>query len=278
MGIPETTNRMRNAPLQALRTMFTGIGRILMAADRPDRTAIPGRRGDDFSNGSGHSRPEPASAASRAQARWRSLDQTGNVRLLSAEDFEDGLDRRTRPTTAASGYARAPEADPWPSPSASDSPDIEAWDFRAPEATVSAAPGLGFPEPEHFISAALGPDFPTAEPPLSATPGLGFPNSEPSVSAAPGLGFPEPERPVSADSPVSAIPDSPVSAEPDYPVSPALPLAAYDSLSLPSIRARLRSLDPAQLRVLIAYEQAHAERPEVLGMFERRIEKLEARG
>jgi hypothetical protein len=55
-----------------------------------------------------------------------------------------------------------------------------------------------------------------------------------------------------------------------------LPLASYDSLSLASLRARLRGLDVAQLRMLLDYERRNAERPEVLGMFERRIEKLES--
>ncbi len=57
-----------------------------------------------------------------------------------------------------------------------------------------------------------------------------------------------------------------------------LPLEGYDELSLPSIRARLRNLDADQLRVLAEYERAHAERADVLGMFERRIEKIEAGG
>jgi hypothetical protein len=176
MGIPDMTNRMKSAPLQALRTMFTGIGRILMSADRPDRVARTGRPENGLSNGSGHSRSGPAPALTPGQARWRSLDQTGNVRLLSAEDFEDGLDHRAGPMAPADADANA----------------------------HAAAPVL----------------------------------------------------------------DSQGPAE--------LPLAAYDTLSLPSIRARLRGLDTAQLRVLLAYEQAHAERPEVLGMFERRIEKLAA--
>ena len=54
------------------------------------------------------------------------------------------------------------------------------------------------------------------------------------------------------------------------------PLAGYDSLTLASIRARLRGLTVSQLRTLAEYEARNAERPEVLGMFERRIEKLEA--
>jgi len=50
----------------------------------------------------------------------------------------------------------------------------------------------------------------------------------------------------------------------------------YDDLSLPSLRARLRSLDAAQLRLLVEYEKANAGRPDVVMMFERRIAKLKA--
>jgi hypothetical protein len=50
----------------------------------------------------------------------------------------------------------------------------------------------------------------------------------------------------------------------------------YDGLSLPSIRARLRGLDAAQLRVLADHEKSGANRADVVTMFERRIAKLEA--
>lgn len=52
----------------------------------------------------------------------------------------------------------------------------------------------------------------------------------------------------------------------------------YDTLTVPSLRARLRNLDPAQLHTLIDYEKAHAGRADVLTMFERRIAKLESDG
>jgi hypothetical protein len=55
-----------------------------------------------------------------------------------------------------------------------------------------------------------------------------------------------------------------------------LPVPNYDALSLPSLRARLRNLDVAQLRTLADYERAHAGRPDVVTMFERRIQKLSA--
>lgn len=171
MVIPQVPDQVKRAPALALRAVFTGIGRILMAADRPQAAAT----GSAATRGSGDEHtPEAApgrtgafaAAAPSPCSRWRSLDQTGNVRLLSADDLGDG-------------------AVPLPS-----------------------------------------------EPPPSEPP----------------------------------------------PSEPALPLANYGQLSLASIRARLRSLDARQLRVLTDYERRNAERPEVLGMLERRIDKLEAGG
>jgi hypothetical protein len=144
MVIPQVPEQLRRGPTLALRAVFAGIGRILMAADRPQAAGPPLA-----------TEPEAGTATG---SRWRSLDQTGNVRLLSAEDA------------------------------------VEA---GAAELTTA-------------------------------------------------------------------------------PAASSLPLARYDELSLASIRAHLRSLDTAQLRVLADYERRNAERPEVLGMLERRIDKLEA--
>jgi hypothetical protein len=55
---------------------------------------------------------------------------------------------------------------------------------------------------------------------------------------------------------------------------PAAPLDGYDELSLPSLRARLRGFDAAKLRALLAYEKAHANRDDVITMFERRLAKI----
>jgi hypothetical protein len=55
-----------------------------------------------------------------------------------------------------------------------------------------------------------------------------------------------------------------------------VPLPNYDTLTVASLRARLRNLDVAQVRQLAAYERTHAGREDVLGMYERRIAKLEA--
>ena len=79
----------------------------------------------------------------------------------------------------------------------------------------------------------------------------------------------------------TAVPD--VSAGPETTAAPeatvasaaaALPLANYDELTIASLRARLRNLSVEQLNELIGYEKEHANREDVISMFERRITKL----
>jgi hypothetical protein len=48
-------------------------------------------------------------------------------------------------------------------------------------------------------------------------------------------------------------------------------LPMYDELSIAQLRARLRNLSVEQLEELLRYEQAHAGRPEFVGMMNRRI-------
>jgi hypothetical protein len=216
MGIPQIADRMRARPTQALRAVFSGIGRILMAADRPP-TAAPSASPSTAASMAGRT------ASATGQAR-RSLDETGNVRLLSRDDLDDG---------SAGGRARADD----------------------PAGPVPASPA--------------GPPFTAPDP---TAPDLAEPDlAEPAAATA------ELEEP---DPAALALPPAlePAPADEDDEDSASLPLAGYDRLSLPSIRARLRSLDAGQLRVLVAYEVTHAERPDVLGMLERRIEKLETGG
>jgi hypothetical protein len=61
----------------------------------------------------------------------------------------------------------------------------------------------------------------------------------------------------------------------ELPDSARLPVPGYDGLTLASLRARLRTLDLAQVRTLLEYERSAANRADVVAMFERRIAKLE---
>ncbi len=184
MGIEQIPEQIKKAPTQGLRAVFAGIGKILMSADRPQAgasasptaQAAPGQAAPGAERGRAPKRPRTRGPVV-PESRWRSLDQTGNVRLLSAEDLDDDSD----PAQTENEPARSRSAEVRPA-------------TTAPPASNQVA---------------------------------------------------------------------------------ELPLPGYDSLSLASIRARLRSLDVAQLRILVEYESKNAERPEVLGMLERRIEKLE---
>jgi hypothetical protein len=181
--------------------VFAGIGRILLSADRQLPGSEPVAAGSAGSGeqlgqaaaGSAGSGEQLAHAAAKREqpgqaplappgSRWRSLDKTGNVRLLSDENTDDDYD--ILPEQRRSSAARK----------------------SAPARLTNRSASIPRPAP----------------------------------------------------------------------AKQTLPLANYDDLSLASIRARLRGLDVSQLRILAEYESKNAERPEVLGMFERRIEKLEA--
>jgi hypothetical protein len=261
--------RKTTAPTHALRAVFTGIGQAFMAADRvkeriteepdaPDaasaadepgpaappssgadgglavrlldqdgterpRSQATGTAGTTPAHGRAGGRaarsPRPRrGAAEPAEPRWRSLDQTGNVRLLSAEDLLDELPPlppadEARHAARVAGYAAAP--------------------VTAPDEPLTAGYSYGNGHREADGTAAE----------LTATATM---------------------TELAAD-------HEPAGHELD---EPRLPVPGYDLLSVASLRARLRNLDVDQVRVLAAYERAHAARPDVVTMFERRVAKL----
>ena len=101
----------------------------------------------------------------------------------------------------------------------------------------------------------------------------GTENSAPTTEAA---------APETTETPETVAPEATVASEvttapettADAADAAALPLPNYDELTIASLRARLRNLTAEQLTVLIEYEKAHANRDDVITMFERRITKL----
>jgi hypothetical protein len=197
MRIPQVTDRMKEAPTQALRAFFSGIGQFLMTAEKTRNG--PGQAGvaagvTTVSGPEQGRNASPAQAADPYSSRWRSLDKTGNVRILEPDELEPETSQRPGPVPAAGPTVRpGPAAEPEP-------------------------PAV--PEPATVPEAVGGPG--------QAWAGL---------------------------------------AE--------LPVPSYDTLSLASVRARLRMLDRDQLTVLLDYERAGARRADFLTMFERRIAKLD---
>ena len=134
----------------------------------------------------------------------------------------------------------------------------------------------------HNHSAARPPASPGS---ATATPAGTAAAAAPAPAGTQGLAAP---APAGADASVAApagteeerpVPATPAAGEPAAAATPAgdtPPLPGYDDLSVPSLRARMRALDAATLRTLLAYEKAHAHRDDVISMFERRLTKIDA--
>jgi len=141
MRIPQqVTERVKEAPAQALRAVFSGIGQVLLVADRiKSRAAEPTRAQPGATERLGQSGQKSA-AGPKDETRWRSLDATGNVRLLSEEDTPEPAAgaEATADAEAATAVAEAPPAEP-PS-DATAPPEVTApADTAAPAETAAPA-------------------------------------------------------------------------------------------------------------------------------------------
>jgi hypothetical protein len=252
---PEVSERVKEAPAQALRAVFSGIGQVLLVADRiksratePPRSPAPPRPAP---------RPQSPAAPAKDQTRWRSLDETGNVRLLSEEDKakdkarDKGTDKGTDKTEAK---AKPPAAPPEPEPAAAGEPEAVVAETAVvvePPAATAEPRAAAAPEPAAMAESAASEPAAVAEPP-----------APPESAASEAVAAPPATTPAAATRLAAA--------------AGALPVPNYDALTVASLRARLRNLDAAQLRVMADYERANADREAVVTMFERRIAKLES--
>jgi hypothetical protein len=256
MPLPQVNDRIKEVPAQALRAVFAGIGQVLLVADKIRNRAVEQVSGVTTVTAPPREAPatkpatepagqpastdkpvtaaqptadaKPAAATGPGSARWRSLDKTGNVRLISEKN--------------AAAPAPASKAVP------TDAVPAEA-------VPTDAVPAEAVP-----TDAVPADALPTDAPPADAGPAEAVP-AEVLAPEGPPAGVPSAEAP---ESPV--VPPGANAA--------GLPLSNYDSLTIPSLRARLRVLSAAQVTALLDYERATQARPAVITMFERRLAKL----
>jgi hypothetical protein len=243
MRIPHVTDRVVGAPAQALRTVLRGLGRLLLAVDGLRRPASEPRR----------DRPE-----SKAQTRWRTLEHSGNVRLLSPDELSpDELDDAPGPWAVATADNGLPaEAGMAAGDELAD--ETTTRNGLAAETETTARNGLAV-HTETTARNGLAAGAETAA------------DTETTASDETAAGTETATHTETATRNGLAAGAETVGGE-----AASLPVPGYDGLSLPSLRARLRGLDTGQLRMLADYERSHAARPDVLGMFERRIVKLDS--
>jgi hypothetical protein len=138
--------------------------------------------------------------------------------------------------------------------------------------------GTGHPQPAPAAPPEEAKEAAAAAPaPQAASPPEPEAAAPPSGTAAAAPEEAAPAREATAPAPEEAA-AAPAAPEPAPAAAPAggPPIPNYDELSIASLRARLRGLSAGRVRELLEYEKAHAKRPEVMAMYERRAAKLES--
>jgi hypothetical protein len=272
MRVPQVSERIKEAPAQALRGVFAGIGQLLLITDKlrnkGSHQDVPRAR----TPGASASVTDTAVTSPAGQGAGTAAGPAGTV----AEAAPAGAaPAGAAPVAAAAPPAAAAPAAPGPAESSAAKPAT---------ARRAAKPTAGKPVTPKPAAKPV-----TAKPPTARRPAA---KAAAESAAAAGEAPPKPPKRQStrdfdktgnvrllgdetADPAAAAAPQPAAGPEPAAAADPA-PLPNYDELSVPSLRARLRNLDVTQVRQLAEYERAHAARAELLTMFERRIAKLEA--
>jgi len=251
MRVPQVSERIKEAPAQALRGVFAGIGQLLLVTDKL-RNKTPA--------GAGVPRTRTPDAAESAAAAPTTPTAPAAAEPAAAD---------SSPDSAAAPEAAAPEA---VAPEAA-KPDVVVVEQPAAAEAVGAEPAAA----EAPAATAVAAD-PAVTEPVAAKPAP--------AKAARTTARKAEKKPQARDFDKTgnvrllAGQEDAEAAASDVPAVPAEttppPLPNYDELSIASLRARLRNLDVRQLKQVADYERSHAGRAEVIAMFERRAAKLEA--
>jgi hypothetical protein len=236
MRVPQ----VKEAPAKGLRAMFAGIGQLLSMTDK--------LRGKSAAS------PDPETVVPAAAPPKPAATQTLTPETAAPET---ATPETVTPATAVAATA-APEA----VVAETAAPETAAPETAAPETAVAETV---IPE----VKAAAKPRT-AAKPRAAAKPAAAAPAAQETASTPGGhVRLIQPDEAPDAPAAPAPAPAAPAAAP-----TAELPLANYDELTIPSLRARLRNLSADQLGQLIAYEKCHAGRAEVITMFERRVAKL----
>jgi hypothetical protein len=258
MRMPQVSERMKEAPAQVLRGVFAGIGQLLLITDKI-RNKMPA--GQQF---------PPARAA-------KPPDVAGDTAGTAASQ-DDSAARRDKVPTPGQAPQQAPAAQQAQTAPAAQQAQTAPETRQAPAARQAPEHPKTTPTPRtpKTEKAAEIKDFDkTGNVRLLSGAEAKAGAAAKTEGAKAKQGSAAAGRAAAADDTGEAGSAGGGRIAGQAGEAPA-PLPNYDDLSVPSLRARLRNLDVTQVRQLVEYEKAHAGRADVLGMFERRIAKLEA--
>jgi len=289
MRVPQVSERIKEAPAQALRGVFAGIGQLLLITDKLRNKAAhqdvphartpgasetvtdtavttPAGQGAETAPVGAAAAPAPAPAAPAAAP----VEAVAEGEAVAAEPAPVKPAARARRTAAKPVTDKPVTAKPPAKPATAKPATPRRTAAKAAAAEAAESAGEAAPKPPKRQS-------PRNFDKTGNVRVLGDKADSPAAGAAPAAAAGAPE-PAAAPEP-APTPEPSAAAEPaaaTEPTAVAAPLPNYDELSVASLRARLRNLDVAQVRQLAEYERTHAARADVLTMFERRIAKLEA--
>jgi len=260
MRVPQISERVKEAPAQALRGVFAGIGQLLLVTDKlrnktPAGAGVPRTRAPETA-GPASAPAAPTATAEPATAESSPVtDPPPTPDVVVAEVVVAEASVAEEPVAVAAVAAVVAE------PAAADAPDVVAAGAVAAEPVTAAEPAAAV-APAAAKRAPARAARTTARKPAAKPPARDFDKTG-NVRLLAGQ--------EDAEAAASDVPAVPAETTPL-----PLPLPNYDELSIASLRARLRNLDIPQLKQVADYERAHAGRAEVIAMFERRVAKLEA--
>jgi hypothetical protein len=271
MRVPQVSDRLKEIPAQALRGVFAGIGQLLLITDKlrnktPADADVPRARA-----------PEPTETVPQEAVADTAADS-----VPAAQEAAEPV------ATEAPKTSRTPKTSRAPQTSADTQDSAAAGTAKTPRVTKARDfDKTGNVRLLGGADAAARTTGKTAKTGKAAEAGEAADISSPAQGGSPADATPAAGAGPVADADVAvdaraaaaaglAADAGPVAEAAEGAGDPGAPLPNFDELSVPSLRARLRNLDSAQVRQMLEYEQAHAARPEVITMFERRIAKLEA--
>jgi hypothetical protein len=324
MRVPQVSERIKEAPAQALRGVFAGIGQLLLITDKirhktPADQDVPRARAPEAAEtitdtpvtSPAGSTGETSAAAPAEPVTAEPVTAEPTAAAVTAEpaaaaepvtEPAEATPAEASPAAAAPVEAAPVEAAPVEAALAGEAAPAKPAARRTAAKPATAKPAAAKRSPATSAAAKPATTRRAAKPAADAAAAevpkppkrqstrnfdktgnvrvLADQADSPSPSAAApdAVAVPEPvaaPEPVTAAEP-AAVPEPVTAAEPVAAGSGAGPLPNYDALTVASLRARLRNLDITQVRQLAEYERAHAGREDVLGMYERRIAKLEA--
>ena len=268
MRVPQVSERIKEAPAQALRGVFAGIGQLLLITDK-------------LRNKTSHQDVPQARTPGASETVTDSTvtSPAGQGAGTAPVDAPAATAVATAVAPAAVAPAEAVAAEPAPA-----QPAVKARRTAAKPVTdkpVTAKPPAKPATTKPVTPRRTAAKAAAAEAAESAGEAAPKPPKRQSARNFDKTGNvrvlgDEADSLVASAAPAAAAAAAPEPAAVPEPAAAAAPLPNYDELSVASLRARLRNLDVAQVRQCAEYERAHAARAEVLSMFERRIAKLEA--